>query len=404
MKTFSATVALLLVLAGCGSGDTADDQAVTAPIETTTTTTTTLVEDQTEPPGSLPLADAVEAADPSVVELDDDITVATTVHALTMDAGTEWALPLHIAAPAGWTWDAGISGFTNGASTLRLETGCSAGCQTTAWDVVLTQDGQLLSDPFADLAEGGSEGFSSSTALGAGSLGRQRRFDDGSGRSVTALYHHGGGRWLGCTADTPATPEVELDVLTDLCEAVVADWSTVLANTTTSTIEETISDDIASILDEPTIGQPLQVVALDEDGEHNVSMQVPADATIDVDGLFGTEVRIGEDFSIFTELELNASCDGICEAQNWGAKINGPAGELGRLRASITPENDAPIEDGWILSGPEIDGDGVLGAVMRWDDTASHYFSCTIEVDARDVDRADELLTICLTAEPLWFG
>ena len=41
---------------------------------------------------------------------------------------------------------------------------------------------------------------------------------------------------------------------------------------------------------------------------------------------------------------------------------------------------------------------------MRWDDTASHYFSCTIEVDARDVDRADELLTICLTAEPLWFG
>ena len=403
MKTFSAA-ALLLVLVGCGSGDTEDDQAITAPVETTTTTTTTLVEDSVEPPGSLALADAVVASDPSVVALDDDITIATTVHSLAMDAGTEWELPLHIATPTGWAWDAQISGFTNGTSTLRLETGCATSCQTTAWDVVLTQEGQLLSDPFINLPEGGMEGFSSSSSLGAGSLGRQRTFDDGSGRSVTALYHHGGGRWLGCTADTPAAPEIALDELTGLCEAVVADWSTVIANTATSTIETTITDAIAAILEEPTLGQPLQVVALDEDGEHNVSMQVPADATIDVDGIFGTEILVGGDFSIFTDIELNASCDGICEAQDWEAKINGPSGELGRLRASIDPENDAPIEDGWVLSGPAVDGDGALAAVFRWDDTASHYFACTIEVDDRDIDHMDELLTICLTAEPLWFG
>lgn len=394
--------ALLFLLCACATDETPTTPSA-ATAETTTTTTTTLVADA-ERPDSLALADLVVADDPSVVELDDDVAIDTTVYSLAMDAGTEWELPLHIAVPTGWDWYADTSSFSDGAASLRLETGCSADCQTTAWDVVLTQDGQFLSEPFTDLADGGREGFSSSSGLGAGSLGRQRLFDDGSGRSVTALYHHGGGRWLGCTADTPADPKVDLDVLSELCESIAADWSTVLANTTTSAVEETLSESMSAILDEPTIGQPLQVVALDEEGEHNVSMQVPADATIDVDGFFGTEIRLGGDFSIFTDLELNASCDGICEAQDWGAKINGPSGELGRLRASIEPENDTPIDAGWLLSGPELDGDGALAAVVRWDDTASHYFSCTIEIDPRDVERTDALLTICLTAEPLWFG
>ena len=146
------------------------------------------------------------------------------------------------------------------------------------------------------------------------------------------------------------------------------------------------------------------MVPLDEEGEHNVSMQVPADTTVDVDGFFGTELMLGGDYSIFTDIELNASCDGICEAQDWGSKLNSTDGELGRTRASIEPQNDTPIDAGWLLSGPNLDDDGATVLVVRWDDTSRRYFSCTIEIDESDVDRSDELLTICLTAEPLWFG
>ena len=408
MRLLSATVALLLSLAACSSDGSSTPGSDAATAATTTTTTTAVVTTDggagADAPQSLALADPVKAADPSAVELDEDITIDTTVFSLVLEPGTDGELPLHIAVPAGWSWDADSTSFRNEHGSLRLETGCSNGCQTTAWEVVLTQDGELLADPFADLEDGGTEGFSSSSGLGGGSLGRSRVFDDGSGRSVTALFHHRAGRWLGCTADTASTTDVPLDVLGDLCESIVADWTVVIANTTVSTIEETVTDSVAAILDKPTLNQPLQVVPLDEDGEHNVSMQIPLDATIDVDGFFGTELTPGSDYSIFTDIELNASCDGICEAQDWGSKLNGSDGELGRVRAAIEPENDTPIDAGWLLSGPRVDGDGAAAVVVRWDDTAQRYFSCMIEIDDSDIDEADELITICLTAEPLWFG
>ncbi len=409
MRLLSATVALLLSLAACSSDGSSTPGSDSAAGEATTTTTTTTVVasdggTEADAPQSLALADPVKAADPSAVELDEDITIDTTVFSLVLEPGTDGELPLHIAVPTGWSWDADSTSFRSGDASLRLETGCSNGCQTTAWEVVLTQDGELLADPFADLEAGGSEGFSSASGLGGGTLSRSRTFDDGSGRSVTALFHHRAGRWLGCTADTTSATDVPLEILGDLCESIAADWTTVIANTTVSTIEETVTDSVAAILDKPTINQPLQVVPLDEEGEHNVSMQVPADTTVDVDGFFGTELMLGGDYSIFTDIELNASCDGICEAQDWGSKLNSTDGELGRTRASIEPQNDTPIDAGWLLSGPNLDDDGATVLVVRWDDTARRYFSCTIEIDESDVDRSDELLTICLTAEPLWFG
>ena len=355
-------------------------------------------------PEALALVDATVAADPSVVELDDDVLIPTVVYALTFDAGTEWEIPTHVAIPEGWTYVAEQTSFVNGSSSISFETGCSEGCQPTAWDVELALPGGFHDSPMAGLAEDGVEGFGVVIGDGTSSTTQSREFDDGSGRAAVALHHPQGGRWLGCTADSASGSDVDLETLTSLCQAIDADWSTVLANTQVPEVVEVISPELQALLDAPLTGVDPQVVSLQDDGDYTAQLYLPEDATVSGDNSFATSVTFDDSDSFFSGLSITAECRGFCTPQDWEANLNAPDGELGRVRSSVTVVNDTPIDSGWIVSGDRRSGDGAAGVVVRWDDAADRYFACSIEAGGADSDQINEMIAICVAAEPNWLG
>jgi len=344
--------------------------------------------------------DAVPA-DPSLIRLNEDVTIETKVFLLKMDQGTEWELPLHIAVPATWDFSSDGVGFTNGSSSIMLTTGCAGPCVAKSWDIVLAQDGQYLDWAARESGDSGMS-FGSGSNADSGYSTIDAPNEDGTGTSLTARYDYRGARFVGCEAI--AQPgDVDLDTLAELCEKVRPDWTTVVANTPPVKIEQVLTDSAAAIVADPAPGVARQIVALDDDESANtVSIALPADASFETD-TFGTEVDLGDDWSIFSDLSLDGTCGGACQAKDWEAKLNGGNGQLGRGRARVMVENDAAIDSGWVQSGVVVDDDEHHVIVVRWNDDVDRYFSCTADLDDDDAHRADEILAICLSAEPSWF-
>ena len=110
----------------------------------------------------------------------------------------------------------------------------------------------------------------------------------------------------------------------------------------------------------------------------------------------------GDAFSIFTTMAFDTRCDGRCEANDWQARLNGPDGFLTVYREGRELLRDDAIPGGWVTVEP--DRPDVEVTVLRWEDTASRFLKCTVDIDEDDVHLVDQFVDACAAAVPLWFN
>ncbi len=108
-----------------------------------------------------------------------------------------------------------------------------------------------------------------------------------------------------------------------------------------------------------------------------------------------------DDVSSFTKMLFAVDCGGGCAPTDWEERLNGPNGRLTQRRATFDLVRDEPIADGWVQVATE--GDDLTALVARWDDEASHYFTCELEIDDDDAELVDDLIAACATSAPRWF-
>ena len=107
----------------------------------------------------------------------------------------------------------------------------------------------------------------------------------------------------------------------------------------------------------------------------------------------------GDETSIFTRMEFETGCDGMCEANDWQARLNGPDGWLTLHRDGAEILRDEALPGGWVL----IERDRRIEVtVLRWEDHASRYLECFVEIDSDDAHLVDQFVDACGDAVLLW--
>ncbi|NNE73984.1 MAG: hypothetical protein HKN26_09985 [Acidimicrobiales bacterium] len=208
--------------------------------------------------------------------------------------------------------------------------------------------------------------------------------------------------FLGCNVLVFEEQEEAQNGYRDLCGAAVADWQAVIANAPDpAPLEQVITPAAETLLAEAVAargeGEP---VAIDDDGEFVVNIALPPDTEVSI-GSFDAEVDLAAAQSIFTDFELDAGCDGLCTPKDWEAELNRFDGLLGGVRASVDVALDAPFDNGWVVAGWQ--GDDYRIRVVHWDDDATHFFQCAVDLNEADVDLAPSIIALCVAAEPAWF-
>lgn len=103
----------------------------------------------------------------------------------------------------------------------------------------------------------------------------------------------------------------------------------------------------------------------------------------------------------FTDIGFDDGCDGVCQAKDWERALNGPDGQLSRARDEWVVLRDESIDNGWIM----VTEGAVVSrkvTVLRWNNDADFFFQCRVELDEEDAHLVDEMVDICLLADPLW--
>lgn len=397
-RTFGMLLAAF-ALSGCASTATVTmDENVVEPaaqepvVESQTATTS-------EPP-AIDVSQATSGLSAPVLsnrELDlSDVSISTSTYELIFDGGTEWEIGLAMAVPEGWTFDPELPGFTNDTSSLELVADCAGACEIKGWDTALNADGQFFDEGGQLFPANASLAFFGGSSDRGDTSSTTAALDDGSGVSLTAHTRHDVGRFVGCTAVATAG-SIPIDQLTELCQAIELDWSIAAASTPEYVITERLTDEAAAAAADPAPALPRQTFSVDDDGL--ISIALPPGSTVSEDG---EEVELPDTMSIFTDLELDATCDGVCGPQDWGPKLQETRNTIGRARLGLGLGivNDSPIDGGWLLSGA--DGDDHLVLVVKWNDQSERFFVCEASIDERDLDIIDDMLNICLSAEPDW--
>lgn len=142
---------------------------------------------------------------------------------------------------------------------------------------------------------------------------------------------------------------------------------------------------------------------LDEDGDYSASLAAPVgwQSRLFIGVEFEPQASAGLGF--FTRLSAQAGCDGLCEATDWEARLNGPDGYLSMLEegANVVDRREVSGSEGVVLTVE--DSFGTTVTVLRWDDSADHYFECEAVLDEGAADLAPAFEAACLAARPDWF-
>jgi len=148
-----------------------------------------------------------------------------------------------------------------------------------------------------------------------------------------------------------------------------------------------------------------QVVSadLEDDGEYLASMVVPEGW--DMDQGFNVEFSPPADSgaSIFTSMEAGAGCDGTCAATDWDARLREEVGAISQFTTSHPSATEEPIagSEGVVLTDTS---DGATALVLRWDDSADKYFSCSVDLDEDDAALLPAFVEACVASRPAWFA
>ena len=144
-----------------------------------------------------------------------------------------------------------------------------------------------------------------------------------------------------------------------------------------------------------------QAVELDDDGGDPASVIVPTGW--EVSSFLGLEFNPPADLGlgVFTSMDFTATCDGMCEAGDWNAKLRSPDGLITAYLDSHDGATERPVAGsaGVVITAT----DGEAAAMMvRWDDTADRLFQCTVSLDASDADQLDAFVAACEASRPSW--
>ena len=143
-------------------------------------------------------------------------------------------------------------------------------------------------------------------------------------------------------------------------------------------------------------------LALDDDGGYGVLAVAPVGW--EHSSFLGVtlEPPADADVGFFTSLELSTGCDGLCAPTDWEERLNGPDGYLTMRtdNADVVEQRDVDGSEGTELITEDSFGTRVL--VLRWDDSADHYFKCEATLDEDDVALVQAFSAACRASTPDW--
>ncbi len=331
----------------------------------------------------------------------------TRVVKIGFDIGTAAEVGAWIVVPTAWTFDPSTTQFADGnGQHIEFFTSCGGECRPRAWSTVVGLDGGPL-DQQLDRYGATASGVGVGTAGNGGHVSSSATFDDRT-LLATMMWNNDAPLFVGCNVIV-AQANAD-DGYDQLCRSAVIDWDTVIANAPErEPLQIITTPEVAALIDAvadgsvASPGEP-QLVEIDDDGEHVVSIWLP-DGTETRTGGFATEVTLEQAESLFTDITFSSSCNGTCEPKDWATDLNGFSDPIGARRAGIDLDNDAPIGSrGWILTGPALGGSDYEIVIMLWDDGAGRYFECHAGLDDADRELASTVISMCLSAEPQWFG
>ena len=110
-----------------------------------------------------------------------------------------------------------------------------------------------------------------------------------------------------------------------------------------------------------------------------------------------------EDLGFFTKMSVETGCDGMCEPTDWEKRLNGPDGflTLQTKDVDVVEQRSTKGSDGTVLITEDSFGTNVL--VLRWDDSADHFFQCEADLDEDDANLAEAFTAACEASLPDWF-
>ncbi|CCM65728.1 MAG: hypothetical protein WBB51_07265 [Candidatus Microthrix parvicella] len=146
-----------------------------------------------------------------------------------------------------------------------------------------------------------------------------------------------------------------------------------------------------------------QPFALDDDGEYSATIVAPVGWD---EGRFlgvAFEPPSDEDLGFFTKMSVETGCDGMCEPTDWEKRLNGPDGflTLQTKDVDVVEQRSTKGSDGTVLITEDSFGTNVL--VLRWDDSADHFFQCEADLDEDDANLAEAFTAACEASLPDWF-
>ena len=114
---------------------------------------------------------------------------------------------------------------------------------------------------------------------------------------------------------------------------------------------------------------------------------------------------LGDDIdTFFTSIGFDTGCDGLCAPTDWAERVRSDGGAVERFMASHPGATERSVAGsaGVVLVSASPDDPAAL--VVRWDDTASKYFVCTVDVDSAMVALLDALTAACESSRPAWIA
>lgn len=127
----------------------------------------------------------------------------------------------------------------------------------------------------------------------------------------------------------------------------------------------------------------------------------------------GITLDPGDDFDFFTDVELDAGCQGSCSPQDWGALMNDAEASPFRRESGATTvvlqdldpiASSAPAGRLLVTTDPESAFSPAQVTVTRWSDEASQFLWCEVTLDEGDVGLWPVMSDMCAAMRPDWMS